>query len=272
LAAAAPYIAEGKVGFPRFIATAWLALMCALAPAHGEKRVALVIGNDRYANLGPNEQLQKASNDARAVGAALKGLGFDVIAGENLPRSALLGRLDELAQRLEPGDTAFFFFSGHGVALDGVNYILPADVPNVVAGQETRLKGEAIGEPYIVGELTGRGVRVAVVVLDACRNNPFSRAGRSVGAVRGLAPPPQVSGVFSLYAASSGQEAMDRLHDGDPSPNSVFTRVLAPMLSKPGLDLTDLARDLRDEVVRIAASAGHAQRPAYYDETAGGRF
>jgi hypothetical protein len=70
------------------------------------------------------EQLRNAVNDARTVGAALKDVGFDAIAGENLGRSALVDRFGDLLQRLGPGDTAFFF-SGHGVALDGVNYILP---------------------------------------------------------------------------------------------------------------------------------------------------
>src|SRR5579871_899345 len=92
-------------------------------PSYAEKRVALVIGNDRYANLPADEQLRKAVNDARAVGDALSGLGFQVIRGENLGRQALLAKFDELTQRLEPGDTAFFFFAGHGVAVAGGNYI-----------------------------------------------------------------------------------------------------------------------------------------------------
>jgi formylglycine-generating enzyme required for sulfatase activity len=264
--------------FPRIIAAAWLMLLSAAAAvyaeaAHAEKRVALVIGNDRYVYLPEGEQLQKAVNDARSVGAVLKDIGFDVISGENLGRGALVGKLDELIQRLAPGDTAFFFFSGHGVALDGVNYILPADVPDVAAGQETRLKGEAIGEQYIISELNGRGVRVSVVVLDACRTNPFGRTGaKGIGGSKGLARPPQVQGTFSLYAASSGQAALDRLYDGDPDPNSVFSRVLAPMLAKPGVDLATLAFEVREEVARIAQKAGQAQRPAYYDETIGGRI
>jgi predicted metalloprotease len=254
------------------IAATWLTLVCAAAPAHAEKRVALVVGNNRYVNLAEREQLQKAANDARAVGGALKGIGFEVIAGENLGRRALLGKLGELVQRLDPGDMAFFFFSGHGVAVDGVNYVLPADVPDIAAGQETLLKGEALSEPYIVSELTGRSVRVAIVVLDACRTNPFSRAsGKGIGFAKGLAPPPQVTGVFSLYAAASGQTALDRLADGDPSPNSVFTRVLAPKLATPGLDLRDLAFEVRQEVARIAATAGHDQRPEDHDGTIGGR-
>jgi hypothetical protein len=254
------------------IAVVGLTLLCVLAPARAEKRVALVIGNDRYANLGVHEQLQKAVNDARAVGSALRGIGFDVIAGENLGRGALVDKLDELVQRLGPGDTAFFFFSGHGVAVDGINYILPADVPDIAPGQETRLKGAALGEPYIISELTGRGVRVAIVVLDACRNNPFGRpGGKGVGAAKGLQPPPQVSGVFSLYAAANGQTALDRLADGDPDPNSVFSRVLVPALRRPGLDLATLAIEVREEVAKVAERAGYTQRPAYYGEPIGGR-
>ena len=257
--------------FLQFIAVAGLALTCAVAPAHAEKRVALVIGNDRYANLPTHEQLQKAVSDARTVGGSLRQIGFEVISGENLDRRALVGRLNDLIQRVGPGDTAFFFFSGHGVALDGVNYILPADVPDVAAGQETSLKAEALGEQYIISELTSRGVRVTVIVLDACRTNPFGRGSRGVGGSKGLAPPPQVQGVFSLYAASGGQAALDRLSDADPNPNSVFTRVLAPALVKPGLDLATLALEVREEVARVAQSAGFVQRPAYYDETIGGR-
>jgi formylglycine-generating enzyme required for sulfatase activity/uncharacterized caspase-like protein len=257
---------------PQFGAIIWLALVCALTPAYAEKRVALVIGNDRYANLPANEQLQKGVNDARAIGDSLKSIGFDIVSGENLGRRALVSKLNELIQRLGPGDTAFFFFSGHGVALDGVNYILPADVPDIAAGQETSLKAEALSEPYIISELTGRGVRVAVIVLDACRTNPFARgASKGVGGTKGLVPPPQVQGMFAFYAASSGQAALDRLFDGDPNPNSVFTRVLAPALTRPGVDLATLALDVREEVAQIAQRAGYTQRPAYYDETIGGR-
>jgi uncharacterized caspase-like protein len=155
----------------------WLALACALAPAHAEKRVALVIGNDRYANLPAHEQLQKAVSDARAVGGALTSLGFEVMSGENVGRQALVDKLDAFTQRLSRGDTAFFFFSGHGVALGSANYILPSDIPDIEANQEVRLARAALAEQDIVADLQGRGVRVAVVVLDACRTNPFGPAG-----------------------------------------------------------------------------------------------
>jgi uncharacterized caspase-like protein len=253
---------EGNVGLPQFVAVTWLTLVCALAPAHAEKRVALVIGNDRYANLAVNEQLQKAVNDARAVGAALTQIGFDVIEGENLGRQAVLARIDEASQRLTAGDTVFFFFSGHGVAVDGFNYILPTDVPAVGTGQFTSLTGSAIKEEDITAAFLRAGARVAVVVLDACRNNPLGRPGsKGVGGEKGLAPHEPPSGVFTLYAASRGEAALDRLYDGDRSPNSVFTRVLLPTLARTDLDLSGLAIEVREEVTRLARSVNYGPAP-----------
>jgi Caspase domain len=86
---------EGPMRSHQIIAAAWLALTCAAAAAHAEKRVALVVGNDRYANLPAHQQLQKAVNDAQAVGGALMQIGFDVISGENLDRRTLVRRLGE---------------------------------------------------------------------------------------------------------------------------------------------------------------------------------
>ena len=195
-----------------------------------------------------------------------------MIRGENLGRQALVDKFDELTGRLAPGDTAFFFFAGHGVAIGGGNYILPVDVPKVEAGQDMRLARASLGENDIVFDLQGRGVRVAVVVLDACRNNPFKKPGvRGVGAERGLGRIEPVRGVFTLYSAGIGQMALDRLGDADNNPNSVFTRVFVPALTRPGLGLGDLAVEVREEVARLAASVKHDQRPAYYDETIGGR-
>ncbi|MGP0092082.1 MAG: tripartite tricarboxylate transporter substrate-binding protein [Xanthobacteraceae bacterium] len=242
-------------------------------PSYAEKRVALVIGNDHYANLPSDEQLRKAVNDARTVGDALATLGFEVVRGENLGRQALVDKFDEFTQRLSPGDTAFFFFSGHGVSINGGNYILPADVPNATVGQDMRLVHAAFGESDIVTELQGRGVRVAVVVLDACRNNPFKRpGGKGVGTERGLGRVEPVQGVFTLYSAGLGQTALDRLSDADTNPNSLFTRVFVPALVTPGLDLKELAGQVRENVAQLASTVQHNQRPAYYDETVGGRI
>jgi hypothetical protein len=260
--------------FRGIMMAAGLVLTCALAPAHAEKRVALVIGNDRYyPSLSSTEQLQKAVNDAQAVGASLKLIGFEVVSGENLGRQALLARLDDAAQRLGPGDTAFFFFSGHGIAVDGKNYILPTDVPTIGSARIASLTGAAVREEDITDRSLRTGARLTVIVLDACRNNPFGGFGsKGIGVAKGLAPEEPPSGVFTLYAASRGETALDGLYDGDRNPNSVFTRALLPALVRPGLDLPGLALDVRKEVTRLARSVNHTQRPAYYDETSGDRF
>jgi uncharacterized caspase-like protein len=265
----------GAMAMCRVFLSGWavaLALL-ATAPALAQKRVALVVGNDLYANLAPDQQLRRAANDARAVGDTLARLGFEVLRGENLGRQALIEKFDEFTRRLGGGDTAVFFFAGHGVSIGGGNFILPTDIPNLNPGQENLLARVAFGENDIVSDLQSRGVRVAVVMLDACRNNPLRRPGvtRSIGGERGLTRSDPVRGVFSLYSAGVGQTALDRLGDNDPDPNSVFTRVLLPTLSRPGLDLGALAVEVREEVARLAASIGHDQRPAYYDETIGGR-
>jgi formylglycine-generating enzyme required for sulfatase activity len=249
-------------------------LLCfGVSIGHAEKRVALVVGNDRYPNLPADQQLQKAVNDARAVGDALTRLGFEVMRGENLTRQAFVAKVDDMSEKLSPGDTAFFFYAGHGIAINGGNYILPSDVPNLQTGQETRLAHAALAESDIVAELQQRGIRVAIMVLDACRDNPFRRPGiRSVGSERGLTRTEPARGVFSLYSAGIGQSALDRLNPADRNPNSIFTRVLVPKLAQPGLDLAALAIDVREEVGRLAATVGHDQSPAYYDETSGGRI
>jgi uncharacterized caspase-like protein len=159
-------------------------LLLAAAPALAEKRIALVVGNDDYKSI---DRLEKAVNDAISVTAALQQRGFQVILVRNADRREFLTRLAEFNSRVEPGDLALFFFSGHGVEVRGTNYVLATDVPSLNQGQETLLTGEAIAADKIVADLQDRGARATVLVLDACRDNPFKRPGtRSVGGVRAL--------------------------------------------------------------------------------------
>lgn len=263
------------------------ALLAALAcvvlatPIRAEKRIALAVGNDLYPNLPPDKQLRKAVNDAATVADALRSLGFDVIVGSNLGRQAMIDRLAELTARLEPGDTAAVFFAGHGVAISGVNYLIPTDVPAVTEGAEARVRGAALAEPDLIAELQAKSVRVALLVIDACRDNPFPRAaGRSIGNTRGLADAKPARGIFTLYSAGIGQTALDRLNNSDSSHNSVFTRVFAEQMKRPELHLGDLAVEVRERVAELALKATddggqpapHEQTPAYYDQTLGGRI
>jgi len=233
----------------------------------GSRRVALVIGNDRYEHL---PSLQKAGNDARAVGDTLQRLGFEVIRIENAPRRVMNQKLVEFTGKIGRGDTAFFFYAGHGVEVKGINYLLPSDTPQARDGEEGLVTGEGIAADSIIERMQERGAKVSLLVLDACRDNPFKKPGtRGVGTTRGLGQMTAPEGVFVLYSAGLGQTALDRLSDKDPHPNSVFTRTFVSLLGKPGISLQQVAKDTQLEVRRLAATINHPQMPAYYDQILG---
>ena len=247
----------------------WALLLCLVvaAPALADQRVALVIGNDAYSSV---PVLQKAAADARTMAASLSKLGFDVDSGVNISRTETNRKLQDFLNRIEPGDVALFYFAGHGVEIAGANYLLPIDIPEATPGNEEFLKSEAISLNAVLDGLRERKARVTILVIDACRDNPFAiKTGRSVGGARGLAlvVPPQ--GTFIMYSAGAGEAALDRLSDADPEPNSVFTRTFVPLLAQGGLNLPELARETRRRVHDLAASAGRSQTPAYYDEVLG---
>ena len=247
------------VGFAAFL----------LSPAHAQSRHALVVGIDAYAEITP---LQKAVNDARAMAQALEPAGFRVTTLLDPDRREMARTLARFAATLSEGDEALFYFAGHGIEVEGRNYLLPADIPAMRPGRgnEDYLIAEAIGIDFVLASLQRRGVRVSLLILDACRDNPFPREGtRSLGGSRGLARMSAPRGTFILYSAGAGQAALDRLSDDDPNPNSVFTRALLPRLSMPGLSIGDLARAVRSEVLELAGTVGHDQFLAFYDQLEG---
>ncbi|NNF76620.1 MAG: caspase family protein, partial [Rhizobiales bacterium] len=251
-----------------------LVLVALLLAASGNvalaKRVALVIGNDTYKDV---VSLQKAVNDANAIGDALESVGFEVFRAKNVVRRDMNFQLQSFYSKLQPGDEALFFYAGHGIEIAGRNFLLPTDIPSAKPGREDFIKSEAIPVDRILSSIRKRGTRVAIMVLDACRDNPFPSEGtRSLGGTRGLARMPSAEGTFIMYSAGVGQTALDRLSDDDPHPNSVFTRSLVPLIKKPGFSLTRTARLVRREVQDLAGKVSHNQRPAYYDEVTGDFF
>ncbi|OQW55264.1 MAG: hypothetical protein A4S14_13055 [Proteobacteria bacterium SG_bin9] len=241
--------------------------------AAAQDRYALVIGNNRYTNLPADKQLSKAVNDARSVGDALEKIGFKVIRGENLDRQGMVDRIFTFTQQIKQGDIAVLFYAGHGVAISGGNYLLPSDVRSAAPGEESRVRNMAIGEADIVADIQDKKARVAVLLLDACRDNPFRQPGllRSAGENAGLTRGREGEGVFAVYSAGFGQSALDSLGSNDTSQNSVFTRVLVPALGRTDAHLGDIVVDMREEVAKLAATVNHQQFPAYYDQTRGGR-
>ncbi len=238
-------------------------------PAYA-KRVALVIGNDNYFHV---DKLEKAANDAKAVAVTLRELGFEVIDQVNADRRGMDRKLNQLSSKISVGDEVLFFFAGHGISVKGRNYLLPIDIPKIIPGQERSVTKEAFSEDEIIEILRERGAKVSILIIDACRNNPFPKQGtRSVGRSVGLGQrsnPPR--NTFVMYSAGIGQEALDRLSDEDANPNSVFTRKLLPLLKTKGLSHIQMAKRLQIEVEQLALTTSdqHQQFPAFYDQVRG---
>jgi uncharacterized caspase-like protein len=240
-------------------------VMTSVSPAGAAKRVALVVGNNDYRFV---PKLQKAVNDARTMGDTLRKLGFNVMVAENQNRQQFSQTLLAFDNALEAGDTAFFFYAGHGFEIGGQNYLLPTDVPAATEGQEELVRDASVLADRIVERLQNKKVRTSILVFDACRNNPFERSGtRAVAGDGGLAPMTQMpEGVFLIFSAGYKQTALDRLSNDDNNPNSVFTRTFAKELMQPGENLVEVAQHTRHLVNELAESIGHKQFPAYSDQ------
>ena len=241
----------------------WLACAAGLAPALANRR-ALVVGVNAYPNLAADMQLQRAVADAGAVGETLRGLGFEVTSlTSGVTQRNFWKGFDAFRAEIAPGDTVLLFFAGHGAAIEGANYLIPGDIEAFLPGEEKSLTGRAIAELDIVEGLRAKA-GVAIIVIDACRNNPFPKkpGQRAMGAERGLAPSQPPSGVFSLYSAGWGQTALDSLSPQDVSKNSVFTRIFIEELVKP-VNLVDLGENVKERVATLALKqARHEQVPA----------
>jgi TPR repeat protein len=237
--------------------------------ARAEPRVALVIGNDRYPNLPPNEQLQRAVADAAAVGRKLTAMGFKVIALANADRRQIDQAIDQVAASLDPGGSVVVYFAGHGVDIGGGAYLIPVDAPAPDQASPRLLEKEAVALESLFEDLAPLRAKTNVIILDACRDNPYrDPTGRAMGGERGLERPNPPQSFFVLYSAGQNQVAQDRLPRGDQDPNSLYTRVLLRHLDDP-VSLIDLAKRVQAEVATMAAGAGLSQVPAYYDQIIG---
>src|SRR5438445_1711649 len=229
-------------------------------PALADKRVALVIGNSAYRNVA---KLSNPANDAVAVATMFKSAGFDTVESKlNLTVSELRKTLRDFGNRSRDADVAVIYYAGHGIELDGTNYLIPVDA---TLETDTDVLDETLSlDRVLVAVEPAKQLRL--VILDACRDNPFAKsmkrtiASRSIG--RGLAKvEPSSPNTMIAFAAKAGSTASD----GD-SKNSPFAAALVEHLAKPGLDLQRAFRYVRDDVLK---ATNNAQEPYTYTSLGG---
>lgn len=233
-------------------------------------RVALVIGNDAYTHVRP---LSNAGNDARLMAAALKAAGFDVVGGvrTNLDRKAMWAALDQFQVRIAKGDDVVFYYAGHGVQIRADSLLLPIDIE---ADNDDQVLRDGINLVEVQDEM--KNAQFALMVIDACRNNPFPpKPGktRGVGEPAGIVPIEPARGNVILLSASRNQQALDEV-PGVTKSNGLFTYTLVQQLKTPGVDVVQAMHNVREQVEQQArlANPPHEQRPALVEEMDGSFF
>ncbi len=239
-----------------------LLLLCVAGPqsALAQKKVALLIGNSAYTSVSP---LRNPGNDVALMARTLKDAGFDSVeTAIDLDDRALRQALRAFEERALDADVGVVFYSGHGIEMSGQNYLIPV---NAKLASDLDVEDEAIPLDRVLKAVDGVR-RLKLVILDACRDNPFlttmkrSVGSRSIG--RGLAKvEPQSTGTLIAYAAKAGTTATDGVGN-----NSPFTSALAKHLTKPGLDVRWALGSVRDDVM---AATGQKQEPFVYGSLGG---
>jgi hypothetical protein len=226
-----------------FAVAAGLCLLAVtLSSAQAEPRVALVIGNSNYGSeIG---KLPNPANDAALVASALQQTGFTVIKVIDADQKKMKRAIAEFGDKLASAGskaTGLFFYAGHGVQVQGKNYLIPVGAEIT---KEADVNIEAVTADDVMEQMDFAANQVNIIILDACRNNPMQRSFRS--AIRGLAPmqSDSVRGTFIAYSTSPGQTAAD-----GSGKNSPYSAALASAIVKPGVGIEEAFRDVRAQVM-----------------------
>jgi uncharacterized caspase-like protein len=248
----------GLLKLHRFFLAAALLMLC--QPAFAEKRVALVLGNSAYQNVAP---LPNPVNDGAVIAATFKEAGFDVVdSRHDLPAAETRRALRDFADRARGADIAVVYYAGHGMEVDGTNYLIPVDAK---LERDTDVYDEALSLDRILLAVEP-AKQLRLVILDACRDNPFAKGMKRTTAsraiARGLAKvEPTSPNTLIAYSAKAGSTALD----GDAK-NSPFTVALAKHLTTPGLDVRKAFGFVRDDVLKVT---GNRQEPFVYGSLGG---
>lgn len=235
----------------RYLSLSCLSLVCLALPAAAqawrmegkfsaaERRVALVIGNGDY----PTAPLPNPVNDARDLATALGELKFEVLYHENLRQKDMRTALRTFGERIRAGGVGLFYYAGHAIQLNGRNYLIPV---NARISKEAEIEPESVDVSLLLTEMAQAQNHMNIVILDACRNNPFASRFRAV--TGNLAPLDAPSGTLIAYATAPGSEAWD-----GKGRNGVYTRELLKTLRTPGLSIEEVFKNVRVSVQRQTA-------------------
>lgn len=222
---------------------------CLSVPAFAEKRVALVIGNAAYRNVTP---LDNPRADAKLMAETLRGLGFTLVGGNahlDLDKAQFDDAVQAFGTELQGADVALFYYAGHGVEIRHANYLVPIGANPV---READVDFQMVDANLVLRQMEGSGTRLNLVILDACRNNPFGGRGLRATA-SGLAQMQAPEGTLISFATQPGSVAVDGV-DG----NSPYTRALAAIIRRPGLDIFQTFNQVG---LAVMQATGNAQQP-----------
>ena len=191
-----------------------------------ERRIALVIGNSAYENAS----LANSANDARDMADALRDLGFEVIEKINADERKMITAIDDFYQGLRRADVGLFYFAGHGMQIRGSNYLIPVGAH---VTSETDVEFEAVEAGRVLGKMKSAGTKLNIVILDACRDNPFKRRFRADQ--KGLAQMDAPKGTIIAYATSPGAVAADGV-----GRNGIYTKHLLIHIKRPELNMQEV--------------------------------
>lgn len=231
---------------------ALLIACCLLPAAQAERRVALVVGNNSY----PSAPLLNPVNDARAMAQALETAGFSVILKLDANQAELLGALREFGNRLKdggPGTAGLFYFAGHGMQIKGRNFLIPVGA-NIE--HEDEVSYQAMDAQAVMDKMESAGNGTNIVILDACRNNPFARSFRS--GRQGLAQMDAPVGTLVAFSTAPGSVAADSGSTGTTGGNGLYTAHLLRAIQRPGQKVEDVFKQVRLAVLR---ESGNRQVP-----------
>jgi len=202
--------------------------------ADGHARIALVIGNGLY----QSSPLRNPATDAHDMAQALRAVGFEVVCKTDLRQNEMKQAIRVFGQSLQSGSVGLFYYAGHAVQVDGRNYLIPVGAE---ISQEHEVEYEAVDVGFLLSQIQDAHNQLNIVILDACRNNPFSRRFRSMNA--GLASINAPSGTLIAYATAPGSVASD----GDGR-NGLYTQELLKAMRQPALKIEDVFKLVRSGV------------------------